>query len=468
MVQQYCPLREWVRKNPTAQIMNLDGKTVSRRELDTWVEQYCDYLGHSGLNAGGRLLVVTDSPLTSVLLIIACLRSGIIYCPVNHRFSHHQIEAYGKRIGSEYEIGASLPSLKSLQLPELNHQVSENFSSIKIHPNQLCNLIATSGTTGVPKAVAHTFSNHWFSAEGSKTNIALTENDAWLLSLPLFHVGGFSIVIRCLLAGAIMVVDTRKTALAELLIQEKITHLSMVNTQLYRLLKQPDFDFSETRVDLILLGGGYASEQVVSAVDEQGVRILTTYGMTEMSSQVATGRPVFTDKGVTSGKLLPNRELMIDESGEICVRGETLAAGYYDHGELSPLLAKDEWFHTGDIGCWYQDHLKITGRRDNMMISGGENIHPEEIEQALLSIDGIIQAVVVSIEHQEYGSRPYAFVDTEKDKFDPLFTKRMLAGSIGRLKVPDIIRLLPVEYSGVGIKPDRRLLQALARSDSGY
>ncbi|MRI34727.1 o-succinylbenzoate--CoA ligase [Endozoicomonas sp. OPT23] len=468
MVQQYCPLRQWVIEDSNKPVISLNGKKISRLMLDTWVEQYRDYLNDSGLDVGDRFLVVTENPLTSVILIIACLRSGFIYCPANHRFPLQQIEAYGNRIGSRFTLGVFLENATELQLPELIDEFSQNPAPIKIETHRLFNLIATSGTTGVPKAVAHTFSNHWCSAEGSKANIDLKEGDSWLLSLPLFHVGGFSIVIRCLLAGATMVIDTEKTSLANLLMQEKVTHLSLVNTQLYRLINHEGFHFSKTQVNLVLLGGGYASEEVVSIVENQGVQLLTTYGLTEMSSQVTTGKPCFMNAGVTSGKPLPYRELAINEADEICVRGETLAAGYYSDGSLSSLLATDGWFHTGDLGCWYQGNLKVTGRRDNMMISGGENIHPEEIEQALLSLDGIVQAVVVSIAHQEYGSRPYAFVETENDRFDPLFTKRMLAGNIGRLKVPDVIRLLPAEYSGIGIKPDRRLLQALARSDSGY
>ena len=453
--------------DPTAPAMMLGSQPVSRQQMDTWVEQYCNCLIDSGLTVGDRLLVNTENTLISVLLIIACLRTGILYCPVNHRFPDKQIQAYAERIGSQYSVGIDLSGSKLLQLPELVDNKVYNLQPVSIVPDRICNLIATSGTTGIPKAVAHTYSNHWHSAEGSKANIELSESDAWLLSLPLFHVGGFSIVIRCLLAGAVMVINSSQESLAELLKKNRITHLSLVNTQLYRLLKQPGFHFSSTSVKLILLGGGYAAEQVVSTATQQGVKLLTTYGLTEMSSQVTTGEPCFTDHGVTSGKLLPERELKIDENDEICVRGKTLAAGYFTCDGLSSLLAADGWFHTGDLGCWFQGNLKVTGRQDNMLISGGENIHPEEIEQALLSLDGIVQAVVVSIEHQEYGSRPYAFVETEADKFDPLFTKRVLAGSIGRLKVPDIIRLLPAEYSGIGIKPDRRLLQALARSDSG-
>jgi O-succinylbenzoic acid--CoA ligase len=123
----------------------------------------------------------------------------------------------------------------------------------------------------------------------------------------------------------------------------------------------------------------------------------------------------------------------------------------------------DGWYHTGDLGSLESGQLKVIGRIDNMLISGGENIHPEEIEQALLAIDDILQAIVVSIDHEEFGQRPFAYVQTASGKLNEVFTKQMLTGSISRFKIPDVIRLLPTDILPVGLKPNRQLLQALAR-----
>ena len=209
---------------------------------------------------------------------------------------------------------------------------------------------------------------------------------------------------------------------------------------------------------------------MVKAVQEAGVRLLTTYGMTEMSSQVCTGEPVFSDTGVTSGAVLPYRKVSITSDSEILVAGEPLCLGYYQDGTVLSVTDEQGWYHSGDLGEWAGDQIRILGRKDNMFISGGENIHPEELEQALLACDGVAQAVVVAVQNREYGQRPVAFVEMKHGDVNEIFTKRLLEGRIAGFKIPDRIvpmpKELPAEFSGqklfTGIKPNRSLLQKLA------
>lgn len=475
-----CPLREWVIKNPEARALILDGQTYSRVQLDHWVESFREALVQQGVKRGEKILFQARDSLETVLLILSCLRSGWVCCPVNPRFPDDQTEGYRNRIRAEWVVASaneSLPSSsRSLILPDSGEMSDvgsvRKLENIEIDPEALCDLIATSGTTGVPKAVSHTFSNHFYSAEGSLVCIPLSEDDGWLLSLPLFHVGGYSIVIRCLLAGACMVIDRKKTPLGQLLKTLPVTRLSLVNTQLHRLLKVETINLRDTRLKTILLGGGFASPELAEEVQKQGVEMLTTYGMTEMSSQVCTGEPEFVTGGVTSGHVLPFRQLSINDEGEILVRGKTLSPGYYFEGALLSMADSEGWYHTGDKGVWVEGQLRVTGRKDNMMVSGGENIHPEEIEQALLSISNIVQAVVVSVDDEEFGQRPFAFVQTASGKLDEVFTKQALEGSISRFKIPGEIRPFPAELVQSGLKPDRQRLQKMAcelsRSANSY
>ena len=202
--------------------------------------------------------------------------------------------------------------------------------------------------------------------------------------------------------------------------------------------------------------------ELVAKAQKQGVTVLTTYGMTEMSSQVCTGVPFFDSTGVTSGSLLKYRLLTVADNGEIMVKGHTLAMGYYYRGHLTPLVDSLGWFHTGDRGEWYGDQIVIKGRADNMMISGGENIYPEEIEQVLMGLPEVIQAVVVAINSKEFGQRPVAYVQTESGELDELFTKQQLEGRIARFKIPDKISLFPASDVYSGIKVNRQLFQRLA------
>src|SRR3990172_9265027 len=156
-----------------------------------------------------------------------------------------------------------------------------------------------------------------------------------------------------------------------------------------------------------------------------------------MASQVTTGQSV---KGIHSGKLLSHRELKIASDGEILVKGETLFLGYLDKGDLNLPVDPDGWFNTGDIGGLdAKGFLSVHGRKDNMIISGGENIHPEEIEAHLMRVPGIESALVVGIEDEEFGQRPAAFVKyCENGRIPEKEIIEELEKLLPRFKIPKI------------------------------
>lgn len=160
---------------------------------------------------------------------------------------------------------------------------------------------------------------------------------------------------------------------------------------------------------------------------------------------------------------MAHREVSIGEDGEILVRGDTLFAGYVDGDGVNRPLDDRGWFHTGDLGeIDGGGYLRVTGRRDNQFISGGENVQPEEIEAALLRIEGVEQAVVVPVVDEEFGERPVAFVRTRGS----LQTQRLakaLAPVLPRFKIPIAFRDWPKSQSPEGMKVDRGAFRRLAR-----
>jgi O-succinylbenzoic acid--CoA ligase len=165
-----------------------------------------------------------------------------------------------------------------------------------------------------------------------------------------------------------------------------------------------------------------------------------------------------------SGKLLNHRELKISGDGEILVKGKTLFLGYLDGGKNIMTVDADGWFNSGDLGDMDTDgYLKIHGRRDNMFISGGENIYPEEIESELLLINGLKQALVVAIPDPEFGQRPVAFVMRDsKNRLDDQEIMQRLRKSLPKFKIPRTFLDWP-EYSGDPVlKPSRAEFTALA------
>jgi O-succinylbenzoic acid--CoA ligase len=158
---------------------------------------------------------------------------------------------------------------------------------------------------------------------------------------------------------------------------------------------------------------------------------------------------------------LPNREISISERGEILVRGETLFAGYAEGEELDRPLDAGGWFHTRDLGELDEEgYLRVGGRMDNLFISGGENIQPEEVEEALYRLEGVDEAVVVPVPDEEFGARPVAFV--RMDDGEPRDLARELEPVLPRFKIPISFQPWP-ESARRGMKVDRVSLSELAR-----
>lgn len=340
--------------------------------------------------------------------------------------------------------------------------------------DQAVSLIRTSGSSGTPKLAQHTWGNHVWSARGSQQYLPLGPEDAWLSSLPLFHVGGLAILVRCWLAGAQLQMPAPEQSLAEALVFFEPTHLSLVPTQLQRLLARPELLPYLQKCKAILLGGAPVSTALLQAAQQAKLSVHTSYGSTEMSSQIATTAPGFwltavvTDGPVASGELLPYRQLRLHEE-EIQVRGETLFQGYRERGELRrPLQAG--WWPTGDLGRWQDGQLYITGRKDNQFISGGENIQPEEIEAYLLRHPAVQQAMVVSVLDADYGERPVALIELKDTQRGGLcwnaFTQTLglsLEQYLPRFKIPMAFYPWPTALQGHKLKPGRRDFTAYAR-----
>ena len=270
-------------------------------------------------------------------------------------------------------------------------------------------LLETSGSSGVPKLVVHTSSSLEAAATASARNLGWEADDRWLVSLPLAHVGGLSALLRCLLARKTSVIGRLATDDAksskDLLERLEITLVSLVPTQLARLLADEDFRFPE-RVRAVLVGGAPLTPELRRRALDRGVPLLATYGMTEFGSQIATERPGDSGNGV--GRALPETEIRLDDEGRIFVRGPTACAGYL--GKPSPFDV-DGWFATNDRGTFDEHgHLHVLGRSDAMLITGGENVHPELVEAALTSHDAVLEACVVGRPHAEWGDEICAVV----------------------------------------------------------
>ncbi len=285
-------------------------------------------------------------------------------------------------------------------------------------------VLFTSGSSGVPRGVSHGIRAHVYSAVGSNTNIPLEPGDRWLLALPQYHVSGLSIAFRCFAAGAAVAIAPSQD-LFDSARKLGATHLSLVSTQLDRLIRRAEAEGHTLAGLTLLVGGGPIPVAMSQKAVSLGARVYVSYGMSEMASQITTTDGTGSaDELSTSGRPLPFRSVRIAatgsgrqadaSSGAIEVGGRTLFDGYVGVSESGP---RDGWFATGDIGLLDESgRLTIRGRLDRMFISGGENIHPEEIERLLLQQPGVNRAAVVPVSDPEFGRRPVAFVDPVLDE----------------------------------------------------
>jgi len=432
---------------------------TSYEELDRLVSAAAVRLGE--LEAGSRVALYLQRDERYVALLLALIRAGHVACPLSDRVPSRGVAPLLERaacsalISDDEELlrtaGANLLRPKPEDLLREGQQFGE---PADIPLGRPATIIFTSGSTGVPKAALHTFGNHYHSALGSNANIALMPGDRWLHSLPLYHVGGLSILFRCLLAGATVALPQQGTPPGEAIAGFGATHVSLVSTQLLRLLRE---DANRGGLEAVLMGGGPIPASLVDEAVARGLPVHTSYGLTEMASQVTTTPPgASLEELRTAGRVLPHREVAISGSGEILVRGQTLFAGYVEGERLNRPLDAEGWFHTGDLGELDDNsYLRVRGRMDNLFVSGGENVQPEEIEEALYRVEGIEEAVVVPVPDEEFGARPVAFIRT--DDLEPGDLAHELEPVLPRFKIPISFHPWP-EEAPRGMKVDRAAL----------
>jgi O-succinylbenzoic acid--CoA ligase len=285
-------------------------------------------------------------------------------------------------------------------------------------------LVYTSGTTGKPKAAVLTYGNHLWSAVSSALNLGLREDDRWLACLPLFHVGGLAILLRSAIYGTAAIVHegfdpARVNAAID---RDGVTIVSVVANMLQRMLDERGDRPYPASLRCVLLGGGPAPEPLLRRCAALGVPVVQTYGLTETASQVATLAPEDTLRKLGSaGKPLFGTELRIEASdgallpagseGEIVVRGPTVTPGYLNNPDATARAIRDGWLHTGDVGYLDEEgYLYILDRRDDLIVSGGENVYPAEIEAVLQSHPDVLEGGVYGVLDERWGQSPVAAV----------------------------------------------------------
>lgn len=351
-----------------------------------------------------------------------------------------------------------------LDLTELRQITTEGltYTHKPIELNNVATIMFTSGTTGVPKGVKQTYQNHFSSATGSALNVGMTPDDKWLLTVPLFHISGYSMMMKSLIYGntVCLVEKFNPTLICQLIKEASITHISLVPTMLTALLKVPDFAKNKDSLRCVLLGGAPLTVAQLEEAHALDLPIIQSFGMTETASQVIALNARDAKRKIgSSGQPLFPVELHIeapneDGIGEILIKAPNLSPGYIN---AEMIKTTDGFLKTGDLGYLDEEgFLYVVGRKKELIISGGENIYPLRVENALLTTSQVKEVAVTGEPDEYWGEIVTAYIVLHPGlSFDEELIKQEIDGLIAHYKQPKryyVINELPRNSLGKLVK----------------
>jgi o-succinylbenzoate---CoA ligase len=414
-----CPVHAQALRRPGALALVAGSERLSFAELDAEVAAWAGRLRARGVAAGSRVAVLAWNGLPTLALVFAVRRLRATLVPLNARLTRAELQPLVARllpctVLAEESLSDKLPGAALLEVVA-REVVAPHADAAALWPDEDWVVLFTSGTTGRPKGARLAVRALVASAAASRANLGASPADRWLCNLPLFHIGGLAMAVRCAVDGAALVLHRRFDAeeTARALAVEAITHTSLVARTLELTLEA---EAKPSALRAVLVGGGPLPVELGARARAAGIPVLHTYGLTEACSQVATEHPNDAD-GTTVGPALPGLALRIvpaggdDAAGEIQVLGPTLMAGYLDDAEASAAALADGWLRTGDVGTLdNQGRLHVLARRFDLILSGGENVYPAEVEAVLSAHPAVAEAAVVGRADRAWGEVPVAAV----------------------------------------------------------
>ncbi|MDR3625662.1 MAG: o-succinylbenzoate--CoA ligase [Ignavibacteriaceae bacterium] len=416
-----------VRQNKAA-IITPD-TVLTYKQLDERICTTLQSLQSLGIKSHDKVAILSENSLEYVVLVLSLWKLGAVPVPLNIRLLPSEIEDITLFAGCRFLLKEksageikSIPNVNVKEFPfeeetgkSLTAADALNDLPDKFKMSSPALIIFTSGSTGKPKGVVFTFSNLFYSAFNGNKLFNHHKKDRWLASLPFYHIGGFSIISRNFFYGTTLIIpQSLKTEHIVYAIDNlKPSLASLVTTQLQRLIEAGCKPNPELRH--ILLGGGFIEASLVSKAINSGWNISKSYGTSETSSYVtALTAEEFNNKPGSAGKVIPpNQILIVDEdknilpdnkTGEIAVKAQSVASGYLNNEAETKKKFSGDIYYTGDYGHLDEDgFLFVEVRREDLIVSGGENIIPLEVETEILKYPGIKEVCVFGLKDNEWG-----------------------------------------------------------------
>lgn len=435
-----------------------DKEIISFKSLNYKSISLANKLKDSGIKSEERVPILIENSPNFIISVLALWMTEAIPVPINLKLSASEIEEQLKFLECQFividesfkhKINLTDVQQITLRASELNEASEKSEVKFGFDANRTAVIMFTSGSSGKPKAVELSFSNLIESAKIGNEYLKQTKDDRWLASLPFYHIGGFSIIFRALMfrIDIILPNDLKLHSVIQSINHFKPTLVSLVSSQMSEVLNNNIHPNSNLRH--VLLGGGLIDSSIMEEALIKGWKVSKVYGSTETSSFVTVLSPEeFKLKPTSSGKPTPPNEIFIyDEDrnelpnnieGEIVVKSPDVFKGYWNDEIATRNKLFNGLYFSGDYGCKDSDgYLYIINRRSDMIVTGGENVNPHEVEKTILQFSLVKEVCVLGIEDVTWGQKVVAVIVPklkEEFVFDDL--REFLKDKIASFKIP--------------------------------
>lgn len=435
-------LKDKAQANPERLLFASKAETLSYGEFASRVKIYSNNLRSPGFEDAPIAGIVGKNSIDYIALVFALWGKGITPVLFNTRWTKDEIE----RTAKHYSVKRVIKSENS-EISIIDFNLTEN-SGIKESPSEdTAVIIFTSGSTGVPKAVEITFENLYNNFKKVQSLADINEKDTWLASLPFYHIGGFAIITRALLGNNLICVPETLSVehIADTMEEFKPNLISLVSTAFRRLIETTPRIFNNCKA--VFIGGGPVDNSLTEKAVSNGIPVFKVYGSTETTSMVAAAN--FNDLKLNAAaavkalggvkiKIFDEAENVLppDSVGLIGVKSDTVAKGYYLNEKMWEEKFVKDYFLTGDYGRIDPNgKLYIEMRREDLIVTGGENVNPREVEAAIKTLPDVSDAYVFGAVDDKWGETVSALIETDKN-LDTVWLKEKLKEKLAGYKIP--------------------------------
>ncbi|MEM8609944.1 MAG: AMP-binding protein [Myxococcota bacterium] len=386
--------------HPNRPFLVTSDETLTYREVAQQARLAMAELTSRGVQPADRVAITPSVDVPSMVWLLAAFELGCPAVLLHPRLTPSERQRIENQTNPRVSVDASTP----YSTERVTHRADA------VPSERTLAVVYTSGTSGSARGAQLSRRAFVASFRAHTDNLGWAPGDRWLLAIPPAHVGGLSILTRSLIARRTVVLaepSWTASTLAEHLRDYDVTLLSLVPTMLSRLLDADEWAPPPT-LRAVLVGGAPLAKPLRRRAVERGLPILTTYGCTEACSQVSTQRLTEVGTEGSGAPLAGTRVRIVD--GEVQVTGESLMDGYVGV-ESSESWTADGWFRTRDAGAFAPDgQLHVSGRLDDLIVTGGENVAPAEVEAVIATVPGVEAACVFAVPHHDWGQEVVAAI----------------------------------------------------------